>query len=163
MKNKSTVFKIAIMLGIAIFAFAAVSCNDPKPKEWSDSFKDIGGNTITISKAAGVSDAAANAAAGKIKDAYNGLPGGAKTNLVGKMKKIEIVAGTAFSAEKAPGLVKLGADLSVEYMQDVFIDVAIPAFAMVDIRAAELAQAVVAQLNLKGLVIDKKTGMVKTS
>ena len=31
MKNKITVFKIAIMLGIAIFAFTAVSCNDPKP------------------------------------------------------------------------------------------------------------------------------------
>ena len=31
MINKSTVFKIAIMLGIAIFAFASVSCNDPKP------------------------------------------------------------------------------------------------------------------------------------
>jgi len=31
MKNKITVFKIAIMLGIAILVFAAVSCNDPKP------------------------------------------------------------------------------------------------------------------------------------
>ena len=96
MKNKSTIFKIAIMLGIAILVFAAVSCNDPKPTTPTQRTMS---NGITVVKGdAGITQKQLDDMVEVMESIYGDMPGGMKSNFDNNVQTVQTKAnGTAIS------------------------------------------------------------------
>ena len=96
MKNGITIFKIAIMLGIAVLVFAAVSCNDPKPT--TPTQKTMSNGTV-VKGDAGITQKQLDDMLAILEFVYNdGLNGAEQNNFDANVTTVQVKAnGTAVS------------------------------------------------------------------